>query len=271
MRLAVSNIAWERADDDRVAEVLRAAGVDAVEVAPTKAWPDPRQADVSAAQQEGARWRERGLEVMSTQSLLFGRPDLQLFTDEQSREGLLGHLEHVLALGTALGARAQVFGSPKNRRREGLPVAQAMEVATEAFRRLAATAERLGTTLVVEANPEHYGADFLTSAHDAALLVEQVGRPGVRLHLDTACMLLAGDDPAECVRRYAPLLAHVHLSEPELAPVGATPSAVHAEVILALREVGYSGGVSVEMRPAPDAVEAVRVAAGYAVRLLEAA
>lgn len=267
MRLAVSNIAWERSDDDRLAEVLCAAGIDAVELAPTKAWPDLQEVDVTAAAQEAARWRHRGLEVLSTQALLFGRPDLQLFGSKNSRECLIGYLEHVLALGAAMGAQAQVFGSPRNRRREGLPASEAMDIAVGVFSRLALTAEGLGTTLVIEANPWHYGADFLTSAHDAAHLVHSVDRPGFRLHLDTACMLLAGDDPVECVRAYAPLLAHVHLSEPELGPVGA-PSAVHADFVAALQEAGYDGGLSVEMRPAADPSSAVRVAADYAVRLL---
>lgn len=268
MRLAVSNIAWERADDDAAAAVLRGAGIDAVELAPTKAWPDPRTADLAAAHAERDRWQARGLTVRSTQSLLFGRPELQLFGPGQ--EDLIAHLELVLGLGAAMGAGPQVFGSPRNRRRGDLPLEQALPVAVAAFTRLAVTAAGLGTTLVLEANPEQYGADFVTSAHEAAALVAAVDHPGLRLHLDTACMALAGDDPVACVHRYAHLLAHVHLSEPDLGPVGA-PNPVHTSVVRALRDVGYTAGVTVEMRPCADPLAGLQRAAAYAARLLESA
>jgi sugar phosphate isomerase/epimerase len=270
MRLAVSNIAWDAEHDEQVADVLREHGIDAVEIAPPKAFGDPEQADVTDAERYRARWQDLGLSIISTQSLLFGRPDLLLFGDDGQREAFTAYLEHVLELGASLGARAQVFGSPKNRRREQLPEAEARAVAEDVFGRLGAHAAAHGTALCLEANPSEYGADFLTSAHEAAALVAAVDSPGLRLHLDTACMQLAGDDGPEVARRYAPLVSHVHLSEPQLGPVG-TPNPAHAALLEALSEVGYSGGVSVEMRPTSTPVESVREAARYASTLLEAA
>lgn len=268
MRVAVSNIAWDPVDDNAVASLLREAGVDAVEVAPTKTWPDPRAAGTGDAERERERWRSLGLEVVATQSLLYGRPELQLFGADDVREQLVDHLRHVVALGAALGASAQVFGSPRNRRREALPLADATAIAVDVFRELARGAQEQGTAIVIEANPEEYGADFLTSAHDAAALVEAVDSPGVRLHLDTACMVLGGDNPVECVRRYAQLVGHVHLSRPGLGPVGDPADPVHAAVVEALADVGYDGTVSVEMRPTSTPSASVRDAARYAVALL---
>lgn len=268
MRLSISNIAWEPEQDEQVAQQLRAAGVSAVEVAPTKAWPDVRVAGAGDARAEAARWRGLGLEVVAMQALLFGRPELQLFGSAESRRLFVEHLSHVLALGGAMGAGAHVFGSPRNRRRDGLPQADAMAVAVDVFAELAVVAEQHGSALCLEANPAEYGADFLTSAHEAAELVAAVGRPGLRLHLDTACMQLAGDDVAACVRDYAALVQHVHLSEPELGPVGEQPNPRHAEVVGALAEVGYVGAVSVEMRATSSPVVSVDVAARYAAALL---
>ena len=54
-------------------------------------------------------------------------------------------------------------------------------------------AEAAGTTVVMEANPPEYGADFITRAGDAIELVHLVSHPGFRLHLDTGCMTLAND------------------------------------------------------------------------------
>lgn len=271
MRLSISNIAWEPNQDEEVAEKLCAAGVAAVEIAPTKAWPDVRKAGPDDARAEAERWLGLGLEVVAMQALLFGRPELQLFGPADSRKLFIDHLTNVLALGGAMGADAHVFGSPRNRRRDGLPPADALAVAVDVFRELAGVAEQHGTTLCVEANPTEYGADFLTSAHEAAELVAAVGQSGVRLHLDTACMQLAGDDVTACVREYGELLHHVHLSEPELGPVGEQPNPRHAEMVRNLAEIGYGGVVSIEMRPTQTPAASAEVAVRYAAGLLSGA
>ncbi|MDG4764351.1 sugar phosphate isomerase/epimerase [Solwaraspora sp. WMMD406] len=265
MKVAVSNIAWEPVDDEKVADLLRHAGVAGIEVAPTKIWPDLAAATLDQARAYGQSWARAGLPVVAAQSLLYGRPDLTLFGPD--REEFVAYLCRVIDLCAAMGATALVFGSPRNRQRHGLPVETADDIAADVFGRLAHRADAAGTSLCLEANPAAYGADYLTRAEEAATLVATVDSPGLRLHLDTACMALAGDDAGASVHRFAPLLRHAHLSEPDLGPVG-TPDHRHAEFVAALRTVGYQGYVSVEMRPSDgDRVAAVERAARYAVAL----
>lgn len=268
MRLAVSNIAWEPQDDEAVAEVLRQEGVDAVEVAPSKIWPDVAAAQLPDAVRAREAWQARGMDVLATQALLFGRPELVLFGDDAARGQLVEHLCHVVRLAGSLGARRHVFGSPRNRRRDGLDVQTAQRLAAEAFATVGDAAQESGGALVLEANPVAYGADFLTSAHEAAALVAAIDSAGVRLHLDSACMALSGDDAAECVDRYADLLGHVHLSVPELGPVGEVPDPHHPALLKALARNGYDGVVSIEMRPTATPVDSVRAAVRYANDLL---
>jgi len=59
---------------------------------------------------------------------------------------------------------------------------------------------------------------------------------------------------ASSIKAGAPVLCHFHASEPGLGPVVPRSSIVaHGEAAAALRAVGYSGFVSVEMRPAESA------------------
>ncbi|MCI4063845.1 sugar phosphate isomerase/epimerase [Micromonospora sp. R77] len=265
MRVAVSNIAWEPTDDEKVADVLRRAGVAGVEVAPTKVWPDLTTVTPAQARAYGRWWAAAGLPVVAAQSLLFGRPDLTLFGP--GRDEFVAYLGRVVEVCAELGATALVFGSPRNRQRHDLPVEVADRIAVDVFGRLAERAAGAGACLCLEANPPAYGADHLTTAAEAAALVRAVGSPGLRLHLDTACMALAGDDAAACVREFAPLLRHAHLSEPDLGPVG-DPDPRHADFVAALRAADYPGHVSVEMRPSTDErVVSVERAARYAVSL----
>jgi D-psicose/D-tagatose/L-ribulose 3-epimerase len=250
-RLAISNIAWPSGADEEVFAVLGRHGVTDIEVAPTKLWPRPAEVPMAAVR----RWRDdlegRGLRVAAAQALLFGRPDLTIFEDAPTRRSTLEYLDAIVRLCAELGAEALVFGSPKNRRVGDLAPDRAARIAEDFFGALADIAGQHGTVVVLEANPAEYQADFLTRAAEAAALVRRVDRPGLRLHLDTACMTMAGDDVEGIFREHAGLVHHFHISEPWLGPVGVAPAVDHARFAACLRRCGYARRVSIEMR-APE-------------------
>ena len=72
MRLAVSGIAWDVAEDEAVAALLRRHRVDAIDIAPGKYFPRP--GDASEADIVAVRdwWRRHGVEITGMQALLFG-------------------------------------------------------------------------------------------------------------------------------------------------------------------------------------------------------
>lgn len=263
-RVSVSNIAWQRRDEE-VAPLLAGAGASGLEIAPTVIWDDP----TVISSDDVRAWRRpfdaEGLSVVAMQSLLFGTSGLELFGPPEARAALREHLVAMCRVAELVGAGVMVFGSPRNRRRGHLDLDVADAIAAEFFGDVAEHAAEHGTVLGLEANPEDYGADYLTRACEARSLVETVDHPGLRLHLDAACMLLAGDDPNEEVRAGSHLLGHVHVSEPNLGTVGGEPpSAHHRAFAQALRDVGYEGFVSVEMRPDGDPPSLDRV--GHAAR-----
>jgi len=262
-RLAVSNIAWEPHEDDAVAEVLRREGVAGVEIAPTKWRPTPYDATPEDIADFRRSWEARGLQIVSLQSLLFGRSDLQLFGSPGVRAALADYLRRVIDFGAALGARALVFGSPKNRLRGSLEVAEATTIAAEFFRALGEHASAQRVAFCIEANPPEYGCDFVTTTAEAVALCAIVDHPGIRINADLGGMTLAGEDAEAAIGAAKKFVAHVHASEPHLGELGA--AANHAAAARALREIGYDGWVSVEMRAAAhdnaSAVErAVRIA-----------
>ena len=260
MKLAMSAIAWEPPDDHAAARILSDHGFSGVELAPTKIFARPdaaTEAEIAACR---SAWEKRGLRIVAMQALLFGRPDLTVFGDR--REATLAYLSDVVRLGGGLGAGALVFGSPRNRARGSLSISQAWPRAVEFFGRLGAVAAEAGTCLCIEPNPPRYGADFIVDSKEALRLVEEVASPGFGLHLDAACAQLAGEDFPARIRASAPVLRHVHISEPYLAPVHAGGTIDLSAIAAALRDVSYGGYVSIEMKPA--GLEAVRAAARFA-------
>jgi sugar phosphate isomerase/epimerase len=247
VQVVMSNLAWEVAEDPGVAAILADAGVSGIEVAPTKVWPDLSTVSADDAERYRRSWEQRGLPIVSMQSLLFGRPDLVLFGEAEVTRNLVSYLRSVIDLAAALGARPLVFGSPRNRRREGLALDEAERRAADVFGELADYATTRGTCLCIEPNPTDYGADFVNHAAQGASLVRRVSSAGFGLHLDTGCLTLVGDDVVDAIADTVDVLRHFHCSEPGLAPIGRTGRVDHQAAGTALRRAGYTGYVSVEM------------------------
>lgn len=249
MKLAISNLAWPVDQDDQIARLLTRLEVRGIEVAPTKVWPDPTSTTAAQRQSFRRQWEQYGIEICAAQSLLFGHPELVIFQDAETRARTLAYLAEIITVCADLGAGPLVFGSPKNRQVGALDRQAASSIAVDFFGRLAELAHRSGTVVVLEANPPQYQADYVTSGREAIELVEAVGHPGLRLHLDAACMSLAGDDPAAVISEGAGLLEHFHISEPNLAPVGEVTAVEHGVIADELRRTGYANWISIEMRP----------------------
>lgn len=246
MRIAISNIAWEVAEDAVVAALLPRHGVDAIDVAPGKYFPDPGGATVDEIRRVRQWWSGRGIEITGMQALLFGTSGLNLFGEPASRAAMLGRLAAVCRVAGLLGATRLVFGSPRNRDRSGLADEEVLAIAVAFFRELGQVAHDSGVCICLEPNPARYGCNFMTTTAEAASVVHAVGHPSIRLHLDTGTMTINGEDPAESIRRHCDIIAHVHASEPDLVPLG-DGATDHGKVAGALRTHAPDRVVSIEM------------------------
>lgn len=220
MRLAISNIAWDIAEDPAIAKLLEKCGIDAIDIAPGKYFPNPAQArdeDIANLKQ---RWADHGIDITGMQALLFGTTGLNVFGDENSQQALLAHLRAVCRIGAGLNATRLVFGSPKNRDRSGLSDAQALEQATVFFRRLGSIAQEQGVIVCLEPNPTQYGANFMTTSEETAHVVAAVDHDAIRMQFDTGALTINEEHPETVLANAAGLIGHVHASEPNLVPLG---------------------------------------------------
>jgi sugar phosphate isomerase/epimerase len=251
MRLAISNIAWPTDQDELVAKVLRDEGVEGIEIAPTKWWPNPLLATKQEINDRRGYWEDRGFSIVAAQSLLFGKGELQLFGDAGTQQALRNYLMAIIDLCGSLGAGPLVFGSPKNRKRGDLLVEDANRIASSFFGSLAGYAHQCGTCLSLEANPPYYGADFMTTVAEVMDVVRAVDHPGVRLQIDTACMNYVNDLPGTLEKWESSFIAHFHVSEPNLVEIG-TGNVDHDAFADVIRAIGYEKWISIEMRELPS-------------------
>jgi D-psicose/D-tagatose/L-ribulose 3-epimerase len=251
MRLAISNIAWDTTEDEAIVTLLQRFKVDAIDIAPGKYFPDPTLATDEDIARVKNWWFERGIEITGMQALLFGTTGLNVFGPPESADAMLQHLTAVCRIGAGLGATRIVFGSPKNRDRTGLSDPQAMAMAVSFFRRLGDIAQSYGVVICLEPNPPCYGANFMTTSRDTAEVVRQIDHEAVRMQFDTGALTINGEDPLSVVQDFAPLMGHIHASEPQLLPLG-DGGTDHAKVVAALQQHLPNHVVSIEMLATPN-------------------
>ena len=262
MRLSVSNLAWGAPHHYEALELLRSLGVQGVEVAPTKIAPwtelAPKVLRAYRSEVEAA-----GLRVSSLQAIFYGVPGAALLGDAVGFQVMSDHMRQVAEVAAILGAEVMVYGAPSTRLRGDLSLESARALAAHRFAVLADIAEPFGLTIGIEPVPQAYGGDFLTSAFDVIELVREIRHPVVRLHLDTGCVLLAGDEIDDAIREGFAWLGHFHVAEPQLGDFS-MPEAKHSLAARALRQHGYAQWLAIEMRAhTPDTIGTLRNAINY--------
>ena len=243
MNLSVSNIAWDRKDDDAVFRMLRKYDFTGVEIAPTKIVPEAPYDHI----QEAVAWRQglSGFAVPSMQSIWYGVTD-RIFGSEEERTRLTAYSKKAMDYAEAIGCQNLVFGCPRNR---AINEGEDPRTAIPFFRELGGYAKAHDTVLAMEANPPIYRTNYVNTTEQAVALIREVDSEGFRLNLDAGTMVENGED-LSVLRGAEDLIHHVHISEPGLAPL--QKRELHKELAAFLRSFGYEGFVSVEVKQQED-------------------
>ena len=227
--ISISNIAWDPSIDDEVSRILIKTGVTYVDIAPSKYFKSPNKVTSAEILTVKKYWIERNIKPLGMQSLLFGTQGLNIFGSPGIQDALLLHLSYICFIGSELGARKLVFGSPKNRDRSNLSDNKVTKIAVDFFRRLGTLAEKRGVVICLEPNPTCYGSNFMTNSLETAKIVEAVNCDSIRMQLDTGAMQINKEAPRATIKKFAHLIHHIHISEPNLVPI--TPKNYYSQEV----------------------------------------
>lgn len=246
MRIAISNIAWDVVEDEQISELLSKYLIDAIDIAPGKYFPDPTKAADKDIAKVKAYWEEKEIEITGMQSLLFGTYGLNVFGSKESQQAMLHHLSAVAQIAKGLGATRLVFGSPKNRDREGLSDEQTLCIAKDFFTRLGNIANEHDVVFCLEPNPTCYGANFMTTAEETFDAVSAINHPAIKMQLDTGAITINQESISDILAYSSTQIGHIHISEPGLAVVEDS-NADHESYAKAIKTQLDNPLVSIEM------------------------
>ncbi|MFW5992316.1 MAG: sugar phosphate isomerase/epimerase family protein [Halanaerobiaceae bacterium] len=250
MKLAISNIAWEKDEDKQVYQLMRENSITGLEVAPKRVFDDPFHAISSQIEDYKKNLNRWGIKPVAMQALLYGHPELKLFAGEKPRTAMFIHLKECIDFASALGVRVLVFGSPGNRKIKGTgdnKKEEAWNIACSFFSQLAKYARAWNTIICIEPNPPQYGTNFINTTTEGVELVKKVDNPGFRLHLDLGGMILAEENLETALKNSLPYTEHFHISSPYLQMITENRQK-NQQLANLLDKYNYSKWLSVEMK-----------------------
>ena len=247
MQIAVSVIAWHPNEDGQALHIVREAGIKNVEVVPSRVWSAVGGEVFQKEENFFVLLQTEKLSPIAMQSLLYGRPDLSIFGTNDQLEETKSYFSKIIDKASSIGINTLVFGSPKNKLRQGRTKQQADEEASVFFRYVGELSHNRGITFCIEPTPLMYGGDYLSSTREVISLLKQNKVPGLALNLDIGAILSNNEDIETTIELALPYTGHVHISMPKLNRV-TTSYELHKSVASALRKGGYEGVVSIEMK-----------------------
>lgn len=250
MKYAICNEMFENWPWERVCSFSREMGYHGVEVAPFTI--APHVGAISAEARSAMRRVAERMEleicgihwllanVVSEKTLYVTHPDAEV------RLNTSAYFYQLTQLCADLGGRVMVIGSPKSRNLlPGVTREDAIRYAVEVFRPCLELAAQNRITLAIEPlGPKE--TDFLNTAEEGVELIERIGHPNFRLHLDVKAMSSEAKPIPQVIRESAAHLAHFHANDPNMLGPG-MGEVDFVPIISALRDVEYDGYLSVEV------------------------
>ncbi len=188
-----------------------------------------------------------GVRIIGTHWLLAKPEGLSVSSgDKALREKTADYLSSLVNFTADIGGELMVFGSPKQRNiGEGQTYREVRDNVKEVLLKVLSACEKRSIFLCLEplARTE---TNFMNTAEQAIELIEEIGNPYLKLHLDVKAMSDEARPIPEIIRAGGKHLRHFHVNDRNLSGPG-FGDVDYAPIIKALKDAGYDGWLSVEV------------------------
>jgi sugar phosphate isomerase/epimerase len=268
MRFAICNETYQDEPLERVCEDVASCGYHGLEVAPFTLAEDPSTLTEAEAKRVGDVIRAAGLDPVGFHWLLLAPKGLHLTTsDDAVRQKTVEFVQHLGRRCADMGGKVMVWGSPDQRNIGKNDYEECFKRATDAVRAISEACGKVGVTVAMEPLSRSI-TDFLRNAEETIRLIEAVGHPACRLHLDVRAMSDEDKPIPQIIAESRKYIAHVHANDANSRGPG-TGDVDFAPIIAALRDAGYDGYLSVEVFDyKPDARTIARESIEYLKRVV---
>jgi sugar phosphate isomerase/epimerase len=274
MKLAFSSNAFRQYSIEETIQILAGLGYQGIELMADRphAWPEDMTPErLESIRQALARHRMEVSNVNAFMMCAYKDPKSGrsgtfhwpswIDKDPDTREARIRHT--IAAVDVAAGVGARTLSTEPGGPLEGRTRDEGYRLYSEGLRRAAARAVERGVVVCVEPEPTL----LIEKGHEYEEFVSRyVSYPGVGLNFDMGHFYCVGEDPASLIRGVGKRALHFHLEDIAAdrvhfhLPPGQGAMDYRA-IFAALKAIGYSGWVTIELYPFQDnSVEVARKA-----------
>lgn len=252
---------------ERIFAFVRQTGYRAVELASYSFCDSITDVDAAARRQIEAGAQAAGIAIAGMHALFTPIPGLRPLhscppwlqlnsADPEIRERTSQYLKELIRFTGEVGGENVVLGSAASRNipRE-MPFIEGWRLAAHTLRDAAEYAAQYNVVLSLEPISANL-TNFINTPDDAMKMVREVDHPNLKWMLDCYSGASQGVDMPEAIRKHGADLVHVHMNDDNKSWPG-TGTVDFPAIVRALRDVGYSGYLSVEvmdLSPDPETI-----------------
>ncbi len=246
-RYAICNEVYQDWSFEKAFSHAASLGYTGVEIAPFTLHQDATQITSKQRSDVVRIAEENHLQIIGVHWLLAHTSGFHLTTNDASvRRATADYLITLAQLCHDLGGTVMVFGSPGQRNLpDGMTKQQADDNAIEVFHAVIPTLEKLNISIALEPlGPEE--GNYLLTAAEGVDLMNRIGSPQIRLHLDVKAMSSESTPIPDIIAENLPHTIHFHANDPNRQGPG-MGDVDFKPIFAELRNGNYGGWVSVEV------------------------
>lgn len=225
MLLSVSNLAWPTDEKTEVYNILKANGIEGVELAPYKYFNSWGEDAMRNAIDTVCELDKFGLRVSSFQAITYKARDINFMNSEKEASNFLEHIGKVAKMLSIVHGDFAIFGSPSLRENS----IDDDSILVKLFREIGNVFSGYNLKFAIETVPAYYGAEWLNSIDTTDEFIKKVNHPSIVRHYDTGCQYLSGDFNSINRNAFIEQCEHLHISEVDLASFS-IPSNFNTEI-----------------------------------------
>jgi sugar phosphate isomerase/epimerase len=248
MKLAVSNLAWDIQDNQKVFNSLNKLNINNVEGVLSKidSWENLTEEKI---QSYSELLKSNNLGINSLQSLFFNVE----CDDISNVEIILNHFQRLINYSKILSVNVLVFGTPYLRKKiDGWE-----NYLIEIFTKLDEMLDGTGIYVLIEPNSKIYGGEFFHNLSEITDFILTNALKNIKTMIDTHNLLLEGDDPILEIEKYYSLINHIHISEEKLKPI--ENYTFHITFSNKIKSMGYDKTVTYELNKCDNLQDTLEV------------
>jgi sugar phosphate isomerase/epimerase len=237
MKLAVSNLAWDKQDNQKTFDLINELDITYIEGVLSKIdeWDNLNEDRIQSYSNE---LKSHNISINSIQSLFFNVK----CDDISNVEVILDHFQKLINYSKILSVNILVFGTPSLRKKINGWESYLIEVFTKLDSMLIGT----GIEVLIEPNSKIYGGDFFHRISEISDFILDNDLKNIKTMIDTHNLILEGDDPINELEKYYHLISHIHISEENLMPI--SNQLYHTKFSNKIKTIGYNKIITYELK-----------------------